>query len=64
MTKTSDYDRSVWSGQKYSRSQTVDDLTAESKTILRKHPTIGRAMKCDDETMRRLFGKAFTVREV
>lgn len=42
--KASDYTNSVWSGKKYDRLQTQDDLTAESLNILRRHPTIGRLM--------------------
>ena len=40
--KAKDYTHSVWSGEKYSRPQTQDELTAESKAVLRRHPTIGR----------------------
>lgn len=58
-TKAEDYTHSVWSGKKYSRPQTTKELVAESMKVLRSHPTASRAMKCDDDMMRRLFGSAF-----
>jgi len=57
--KAQDYTRSVWSGEKYERPQTQAELTSESMKVLNSHPTASRAMKCDDEMMRRLFGDAF-----
>lgn len=57
--KAKDYTHSVWSGEKYARQQTQEELTAESKAALAAHPTIRRATKCDDDMMRRLFGSAF-----
>jgi hypothetical protein len=59
MVKAADYTHSVWSGKKYDRPQTQEDLTAESKAVLASNPAIRRATKCDDEMMRRLFGSAF-----
>lgn len=57
--KAEDYTHSVWSGEKYSSTQTIETLTAESKKVLRNHPTASKAMTCDDDMMRRLFGAAF-----
>lgn len=56
MAKAADYTHSVWSGKKYDRPQTQEELTAESKAVLASSPTTRRATKCDDEMMRRLFG--------
>jgi hypothetical protein len=40
--KSSDYTHSVWSGQKYEHPQTQAELRAESLSVLRNHPTIGK----------------------
>jgi hypothetical protein len=57
--KARDYTHSVWSGKKYDRPQTNKEMVAESMKVLRNHPTIGRAMKCDDEMMRKSFGISY-----
>ena len=42
--KAEDYTHSPWSGKKYGRPQTIEELTAESLAILRRHPTIGKCL--------------------
>lgn len=54
--KAEDYTRSVWSGKKYDRPQTQEELIAESKAVIAANPTVKRAMRCDDAMMARLFG--------
>lgn len=54
--KAENYTHSIWSGEKYDRPQTQEELTAESKTVIASSPTTRRATKCDDEMMVRLFG--------
>lgn len=43
-SKASDYTHSVWSGEKYERPQTEAELIAESMSVLRRHPTIGKML--------------------
>lgn len=38
------YTHSVWSGRKYDRPMTQAELIAESMAVLRRHPTIGKAL--------------------
>jgi hypothetical protein len=38
------YTHSVWSGKKYARPQTADELAAESMRILRSHAGISRCL--------------------
>ena len=38
------YTHSIWSGKKYERPQTVDELAAESMRVLSNNPAIARLM--------------------
>ena len=43
--KANEYTHSAWSGEKYDRPQTTEELAAESMAVLRRHPTIGKLLQ-------------------